>query len=274
MHYVDVQGARVPALGLGTWKLAGRDCTNAVAAAISMGYRHIDTAQAYGNEAEVGSAILSSGLSRDAFWLTTKVSINNLEYERVVKSTRESLKRLATDYVDLLMIHWPNPNVPLESTFAALTRLRDEGSIRYIGVSNFTASMVQWAVRTSGLFGLQIECHPWLPQKRLHSLAVDRNLLFTAYSPLARGEVVDVGVLAEIGRHYGKTPCQVALRWLLQKPNTAAIPKASSLEHLRESISVFDFELSPDEVHRIDALGDRETKRMVDPSFAPKWESR
>lgn len=273
MHYVDVQGARVPALGLGTWRLSGSSCRDIVSRAIELGYRHIDTAQAYGNEGEVGAGLRASGVDRDEVWLTTKVALSNMHFTDAVESAQDSVKRLGSEYVDLLLVHWPNPNVPFDETFAALEKLKEEGLVRHIGVSNFTLSMLESALSTTALLGIQVECHPLLPQRRLLSFAVGRDLLFTAYSPLARGNVVDEPTLCEIAQYHGKTAAQVALRWLLQRRNTAAIPKASSVDHLRENFEVFDFELSSDQVRRIDALGE-DSRRFVDPSFAPQWETR
>jgi len=272
MQYVDVQGARVPALGLGTWQLSGLECRRTVQAALELGYRHIDTAQTYANEGDIGIALQQSGIDRGELWLTTKVAPSNLRYADVVRSTRDSIRRLATDYVDLLLVHWPNPDVSMNETLAALQHLQEQGAVRYFGLSNFTVSMVEAALQSAPLFAIQVECHPFLPQKRMLSLAAGRELLFTAYSPLAQGELADDETLQEIGASHGKTPSQVALRWLLQRPNTAAIPKASSSEHLRENLQIFDFELSREQVARIDALGDH-PKRILDPPFAPQWET-
>lgn len=273
MQYVDVQGAHVPALGLGTWQLTGRRCRDVVGAAFELGYRHLDTAQTYSNEGEIGAELRRSGIPRSELWITTKIPARDLYAEDAVRSTHDSLKRLGVDFVDLLLIHWPNPDVPLEETIAALTRLVDEGATRYVGVSNFTTDMVH-RVRTSApLLAVQVECHPFLPQPELHAVAVDRNLLFTAYSPLARGKVTSDRTLQAIGGRHGKSAAQVALRWQLQRANTAVIPKAAHSDHLRENLAVFDFELSREEMLRIDAIGREQPVRMIDPPYAPDWGS-
>lgn len=272
MQYVDVQGARIPALGLGTWQLTGPHCRDVVQQALQMGYRHIDTAQSYANEGDVGAGIRLSGIERDDVWLTTKVSLEHMRHDDVIRSTRDSLRRLAVDYVDLLLIHWPSREIPLEQTLSALFELQNEGVAHHIGVSNFTSSMVEAALGVAPLLAIQVECHPFLPQHELVSFASDRDLLLTAYSPLARGEVTRDPVLRSIGARHEKGPGQVALRWLLQRPNIAAIPKASSLEHLRENLDVFDFELDETELVRIEELG-RVPRRLLDPPYAPVWES-
>lgn len=271
MQYVDVQGARVPALGLGTWQLAGRACRDTVAKALELGYRHIDTAQAYGNEAEIGSAVQAGGVPRGDLWLTTKIAVSNMTYDSAVRTAHDSLKRLAVDYVDLLLIHWPNPQVPTDESLKALDRLRQDGTARHIGLSNFTSSMLEDALQRVPLLGLQAECHPYLPQASLHRLATTHELLFTAYSPLARGEAAQDSTLREIGIKHGKSAVQVALRWLLQQPNTAAIPKASSPAHLSANLDIFDFVLDTTDLQRVEKLS-KPPKRMLYSPVAPNWE--
>lgn len=268
---VEIQGARVPVLGLGTWQLEGRSCLRAVEEALGLGYRHVDTAQMYGNEAEVGRALRASGVPREEVFLTTKVWRDNLDRGSVLRTTRESLQRLATDYVDLLLIHWPNPAVPLEETLGAFRELQEEGRTRHVGVSNFPPSLLRRALELAPVLCNQVEYHPFLGQRPLLDLARRHGILITAYSPLARGEVSRDPVLQEIGRQHGKTPSQVALRWLVQQERVAAIPKASSPEHLRANLEVFDFVLSDEEMRRIHAL-DR-GRRLIDPGIAPDWET-
>jgi 2,5-diketo-D-gluconate reductase B len=270
MRYLEIQGLRVPALGLGTWKLEGRTCLRAVEEALRLGYRHVDTAQLYGNEEEVGRALHGSGVPRKEIFLTTKVRMENLAFGDVLRTTDGSLRRLGTDYVDLLLVHWPNPEIPLEETLSALQQLQEEGRTLQIGVSNFPPSLLRQALEIVPIFCVQVEYHPFLSQQALLEIARRHDLMLTAYSPLARGEVVQDPILEEIARRHGKTPAQVTLRWLMQQDHVAAIPKASSPEHLRANLDVFDFVLSEEEMQRIFAL-DR-GRRLIDPGTAPNWE--
>jgi 2,5-diketo-D-gluconate reductase B len=265
----QIQGTQVPALGLGTWLLEGDDCRRATEEALRMGYRHVDTAQVYGNEDEVGQAVEASGVDRAELWLTTKLWNSRLEPDRVRTSFEDSLRKLRTEYVDLLLIHWPVRMDILPATLEAMLALRDEGKVRQIGVSNFTAPQVVEALRHAPVFCNQVEYHPYLGQERLRKLCRERDLLLTAYSPIARGKVLDDPLLLEIGRAHGKSPAQVSLRWLLDQPHVAAVPKATSSRHLAANLDVFDFSLTEDERARIDGLerGDR----LVDPEWAPDW---
>lgn len=267
---VEARGERIPSLGLGTWQLVGEECVTAVRDALELGYRHIDTAQAYENEEEVGRGLAASGVPRDEVFLTTKVWWENLGADQCLASIRESLAGLDTGYVDLLLIHWPNPRLVLEDVLRALDRVRENGVARHIGVSNFTPSMLRRALDTAPILGIQVEYHPYFGQARLLEIVEAENLLLTAYSPLARGSVNDDPTLREIAERHGKTPSQVTLRWLVQQERVAAIPKAASREHRRENFEIFDFELTADEMERIFALDRGE--RLIDPSFAPDWE--
>ena len=268
LRAVEIQGSTVPKLGFGTWEILGRDCEEAVADALQIGYRHIDTAQAYDNEAEVGKALAASGVPRQELWLTTKLW--RKEYRRVRDSAQESLERLQVGCIDLLLLHWPNDEVPLEETLGALAQIRDEGLIKHFGVSNFPAYMLREALKVAPIFADQVEFHPFLGQDELTELALEKDFMVTAYSPLARGKVPGDETLGGIGERHGKTAGQVALRWLLDKPNVATIPKASSHERRLENFEVFDFELSDDDRAQIDALP--KDGRILDPGFAPDWE--
>jgi 2,5-diketo-D-gluconate reductase B len=183
---------------------------------------------------------------------------------------RASLRKLRTDYVDLLLLHWPNPAVPVEETLGALRELQDEGAVRYLGVSNFTPSQVQEARRYADVFANQVEYHPYLSQERLLTQARELDYLLTAYSPVARGKVLDDPTLQEIGEAHGKTPGQVALRWLVQQDRVAAIPKAASAENRERNLRIFDFALSEEEMARVAALDRGE--RLVDPGDGRDWE--
>ena len=268
---IQVQGVAVPRLGFGTWQITGPECETAVRDALEIGYRHIDTAQAYDNEDEVGAALAGAGVERDEIFLTTKIFPGDFQPERLRAAAEQSLRALRTDYVDLLLLHWPDPEVALDRTLGALDELRDEGKARQIGVSNFPAGMLAHALEYAPVFCDQVEYHPFLGQERVLELAREHDLLVTAYSPLAKGRVSDEPVLVEIGEAHGKTPGQVALRWLLEQPQVSPIPKASSHERRLENRQVFDFELSDDERARIDALP--KDGRITNPAIAPDWDA-
>lgn len=270
MKYATIQGEPVPALGLGTWQLEGAPCRRAVEHALDLGYRHVDTAQAYQNEEAVGEGIRNAAVDRDQLFLTTKVQYDSLQPDAVRRTTEASLRKLQVEYVDLLLIHWPSEDVPLARTLAAFRALQEEGKTRHIGVSNFTPSLLQEALEHAPIFCNQVEYHPFLGQETLLEMARAHDFMLTAYSPLARGQVLQNHTLREIGEAHGKSPVQVTLRWLIQQAQVAAIPKAASPEHRAGNFDLFDFSLSDDEMDRIFRL-DRD-ERIIDPSFAPTWE--
>lgn len=241
-------------MGLGTYRLSGEECTRAVERALALGYRHIDTAQMYRNEDEVGRGLENSGVDREEVFLVTKVWPSDFSHDDVVRKTRESLRQLRTDHVNLLLMHWPSQDVPLEETLGAMTELKEEGRVKHIGVSNFPPQMVEKAARHTEVFCNQVEYHPYKAQDDLLEQAKEIDYLLTAYQPIARGEILDDETLREIGEAHGKTPAQVALRWLIQQEKVAAIPKATSEEHLRSNLDVFDFDLSNEEMGRIFGL--------------------
>jgi 2,5-diketo-D-gluconate reductase B len=251
MKQQTIKGEAVPSLGLGTYRLTGEECTKAVERALALGYRHIDTAQMYGNEAEVGRGIRNSRVDREEVFLVTKVWPSDFSHDRVIGTTRESLRKLRTNYIDLLLMHWPSQSVPLDETLGAMRELQEEGSIRHIGVSNFSPSMVKEATLYAGIFCNQVEYHPYKGQDKLLEQAKELDYLLTAYQPISRGEILDDATLRKIGEAHGKSPAQVALRWLIQQENVAAIPKARSEDHLKNNLDVFDFQLSDEEMRRI-----------------------
>ena len=268
-----VQGVKVPEIGIGTYRLYGRECKETVSEALSIGYRHIDTAQMYKNEKEVGDAIYSSPVAREDLFLTTKVWHTNLDHDDVLQSVEDSLRQLRTPYVDLLLIHWPNDQFSMQQTFEAMLTLRDQGKAMNVGISNFPLSLTKKVVEEHRIPILtnQVEYHPFLAQFDLLDYSYDNDFLVTAYSPLAQGKVMNHDELIEIGNEYGKTPAQISLRWLIEQENVVAIPKASSKEHLEENINIFDFELSDEHFTQIDELD--KSMRLVNPSFAPDWDS-
>ena len=271
LRALEIQGTTVPKLGFGTWEILGSDCEEAVTDALEIGYRHVDTAQAYDNEAEVGKALAASGVPRRELFLTTKLWRDEYAPDRVRPSAEGSLERLQVDCVDLLLLHWPNDDVPLEQTLGALVQLREEGLILHFGVSNFPAGMLGEAVELAPIFADQVEFHPYLGQQKLVDLAVEKDFMVTAYSPLARGKVPEDETLRAIGEAHGKTAGQVALRWLLDQPNVATIPKASSHERRVENFDVFDLELTDEDRAKIDALP--KDDRVIDPGWAPDWDA-
>ncbi len=254
MEYQKIKSQEIPSLGLGTWRLSGEECAKAVERALTLGYRHIDTARMYRNEDEVGRGIKDSGVDREDVFLVTKVWPSDFSHDDVVRSTHESLRKLGTDYVDLLLMHWPSQDVPLEETLGAMTDLKEQRSVRHVGVSNFPPRLVEEAAQHAEVFCNQVEYHPYKPQDELLEQAKKMDYLLVAYRPIARGDVLEDRTLREIGEAHGKTPAQVALRWLIQQEKVAAIPKATSEEHLRGNLDVFDFELSGEEMGRISGL--------------------
>jgi 2,5-diketo-D-gluconate reductase B len=252
-----VQGSEIPRIGLGTWQLRGREASEGVRDALEIGYRHIDTARMYGNEAEVGAAIAASGVDRGEVFLTTKVSPSDFEPARLKAAAEDSLRKLGTDHVDLLLLHWPNDAVPLERTLQALRELQEAGRIRQPGVSNFPAAMLARALEILPLLADQVEYHPLRGQDALLRVVGRRDLTLTAYSPLAKGRVTRHRELTEIGEAHGKSAAQVTLRWLIEQPHVTAVPKAASHERRLENLDVFDFELTDAERKRIAALRTR-----------------
>jgi 2,5-diketo-D-gluconate reductase B len=263
MQVIEANGARIPAIGLGTWELRGRACARIVEQALRLGYRHIDTAQMYNNERDVGEGIRASGVSRAEVFLTTKIWPTHFAPNDLVRSVKESLFKLRMTEVDLLLLHWPNPRVPLSETLGALVQVRQTGFAKHIGVSNFNVALMEQAVATSTepFACNQVEYHPFLDQTKVLEACRRLGLATVAYSPIARGRAKDDRTLASIGRAYRKTAAQVCLRWLVQQ-NVAAIPRTSKLERLDENLGVFDFELSEDDMAKIFAMGSREGRML------------
>jgi diketogulonate reductase-like aldo/keto reductase len=271
-QFVKANGAKIPAIGLGTWELRGRTCARLVEQALKLGYRHIDTAQIYENEREVGDGVRASGVKRDDVFVTTKVWTTHFAPNDLERSAKESLVRLRLPEVDLLLLHWPNPQVPLSETLGALAHAKKLGLARHIGVSNFTVALIEQAVAEcpEPLVCDQVEYHPYLDQTKVREACAQHGLALVAYSPVAKGKVKGDETLNRIGRAHGKTAAQICLRWLVQQ-NVCAIPRTSKIERLSENIEIFDFELSDAEMVRISRMGDAKT-RFTDFGFAPKWD--
>lgn len=274
MKIVEANGARIPAIGFGTFQMAGQNVTDMVKYALGIGYRHVDTAQMYENETEVGRGISESGVSREDVFLTTKISPNNFDPKDLVSSADESLRQLDTDYVDLLLLHWPNPDGDIAGTIEALNEVYSTGKAKSIGVSNYTTKLIQQAVEASDapLVTDQVEYHPFLDQSPVLDTLRKNGLSLTAYSPLARGKVLEDETISSIAAEKGKTNTQVTLRWLVQQEQVIAIPKASSEKRVEENFDIFDFELSGEEMGRISALANPEGRLINPGSLAPEWD--
>ena len=268
---IDVRGVRVPAVGFGTWLVTGQDATDGVRDALEIGYRQIDTARAYENEREIGRGIAESGVPRNEIFLTTKVPHTDARADDVERDAEESLEWLGVDQLDLLLLHWPNPDVPLKETLTAMDKVREDGRTRNIGISNFPAGLLEQALEIAPIFCNQVEYHPFLDQRRLLELARANDVLITAYSPLAHGKVPQDETLQRIGARYGKSAGQVAMRWLLDQPGVSAIPKASSRDRREENFDVFDFTLSDEDREAIDRLP--KDVRTANPPWAPDWDA-
>ncbi len=271
MQAIETHGFKIPLIGLGTWVLRGRDCTRVVTQAIRIGYRYIDTAQMYDNEAAVGEGVRTSGLRSEVI-VCTKVAPERLAPHDLERSVKESLSRLRLDAIDVLLIHWPNPRVPLAETLGAMAKLKHDGYVKQIGVSNFTVALVEEAVKatTEPLVCNQIECHPYLNQDKVIAACRKAGMAVVAYSPIARGSAKGDELLERIGKAYGKSAAQVCLRWLTQQ-DIAVIPRTSKVERLQENFALFDFHLSDAEMKEIATLA-RNDGRLVDWSWSPKWD--
>ncbi len=272
MHSIEANGACIPAIGLGTWDLRGKACARIVAHALKSGYRHVDTAQMYGNETEVAAGLRASGVARDDVFLTSKIWP---DHHRATDFARAAEERAGIfgGPLDLLLIHWPNAEVPLAETVGALVKARRDGLTRHIGVSNFNARLVNAAVALADapLVVNQVEYHPLIDQSKIIACCRGHGMAVTAYRPIARGSLGDEPVVLGIARRHGRSPSQIALRWLIQQPGIAAIPRSSRPEHVEENLAVDDFALSADEMAAITALTAR-NQRFVNAPFSPDWD--
>lgn len=274
MQYIEAQSEKVPALGYGTWQLRGKNCVRGVQKALEVGYRHIDTAQAYGNEEDVGQALEESGIERQEIFLTTKIWMDNFSPDKFNKSLNTSLNKLRTDYVNMLLLHWPDQNSDFDKTLEMLVEAKKAGKARLIGVSNYTVELMKRAQNTTSntLATNQVEFHPFIDQGPVLEWIKRHDMFLTGYSPLSRGDVLKNQTIQDIGNRYKKNPGQVALRWALQHEKVAVIPKAASEEHIKTNFDIFDFELTNEEMDAITGLA-REDGRKVDPDFAPDWDT-
>ena len=263
---------KVPKLGFGTWMLKGKQCVRAVEIALETGYKHIDTAQIYGNESEVGTAIQNSGIDRKNIFLVTKIWMDSLSAKKTLSSTEQSLKKLKTDHVDLLLIHWPTVRVPLEETLTAMKTLVQSKKTKFVGLSNFPVELINKSKQIfPDVLCNQVEYHPFLDQRAVLKTVKKHNMFLTAYSPLARNQVFKNRTIQKIAQTYSKTAGQVTLRWLIEQENVVAIPKSGKEEHIRSNFDIFDFQLKePDRLILGSLLS--QNKRLVDPDWAPDWD--
>jgi diketogulonate reductase-like aldo/keto reductase len=270
---VESHGAKIPAIGLGTWQLSAETCTRAVIAALECGYRHVDTAKMYGNEVEVGEGLKSAGVPRDEVFVTTKVWREDLHDGDLQRSAEGSLKRLGLDKLDLLLIHWPNRTIPVKESIKALCETRVRGLTRHIGVSNFPVALLEQAlaVASEPIVTNQCEYHPWLDQTKVLAACRKHGVSFTSYCPLGRGEGPRDPEIKKIAEGHNKTPSQVLLRWHIQQPDVIAIPRSGTPAHIAENIAIGDFELSEEEMDAISGMA-RKDGRIVDFDWAPDWD--
>ena len=273
MQTIDAHEMRMPKLGLGTYRLTGEACTTAVAGALGLGYRHIDTAEMYGNEEEVGRGIAQSGVGRGDIFLTTKVWWQHLAGDQMAETAETSLRKLGTDYVDLYLIHWPAPDMDLGDAMGKLIRIKERGLARSVGVANFPSALLHRAVSE---FGAPIACnqyeyHVLLGQRRMVEAAHAVGAASVAYCPLAQGRLAEQPALAEIGQKHGATAAQVALKWLLDQDGVAAIPKAGRPESQQANLDALGLALDDADRAAIAALP--KDSRCVNPGFAPAWDA-
>ena len=275
MHEVNANGAKIPAIGMGTWTLEGETARKLVATALEVGYRHIDTAAMYRNEAAVGQGLKDSGLARDDVFLTTKVWPSEAAADDFIASASASLDRLGVDHVDLILIHWPSKTVPFAETIEALNEVKAKGWTKAIGLSNFTIDQIEEAVAlsTTPLACNQIEYHPLLNQTRVIETCRKHGLAVTSYCPLARGgDLFSDPAITGPAARTGASPAQVVLRWHVQQDGVVAIPRTSNPDRLSENLNIGDFQLTDQEMAAISALRGA-GYRICDFEFSPEWDA-
>ena len=272
MQTITANGATIPVLGLGTWQLNGATGSRITEQALRLGYRHLDCALIYGNEREVGEGLHASGVKRNDIFITTKVPHTELAPPALERAVKQSLANLRVTEVDLLLIHWPNPQIPLAETMGAMCKMKQEGYARHIGISNFTVALIEQAVKLSSepIVTNQIEWHPYLDEGKVQAACRKHGIAVTAYCPIARGRAVGDEVLTRVGKKHGKSAGQVSLRWLIQK-GAIVIPRTSKVERLSENMTIFDFELSAADMAEVDAVA-KPAGRVVSVGWAPRWD--
>ncbi len=256
----------IPIVGFGTWKLTGDECYKSVEEALKVGYRHIDTADRYGNHTVIAQVIKDSKIPRKELFITTKVWHSDLHKQKVIDSAKRFLEELGTDYIDLLLIHWPNKDIPISETLQGFQTLKDQGLIKSIGVSNFTIHHLEDALQTGiEITNNQVEYHPSLNQRPLKDFCDKNNIIITAYSPMAQGYEIEIPQIKKLAQEYKKSPAQIILKWLINQ-NIIVIPKSTNPQRVKENIELFDWELSPEDIKTLDNLN--EDYRSANPPFS------
>ncbi len=276
MKYLDANGANIPAIGLGTFRLQGEQCTDMVQQALNHGYQHIDTAAFYDNEEAIGAGIRASGVPRENIFLTTKVWPSEVADGSFQKSVEASLSRLGLDYIDLLLIHWPPQNRDVRNWATLLSDAADRGWTRNIGVSNFTSHLLRDIIEASDrpIAVNQVENHPYIDQSKLRSVCAQNSVAFVAYCPLYKaGEVFNESAVQTCADKYGRDPAQITLRWHIQHDGAGAIPKTATPDRMKSNIDVFDFELSDDEMAAISNLTSKNSRLCDMDGISPQWDA-
>jgi len=273
MQTIDANGAKMPVIGLGTWQLNGDVGSRITEQALKLGYRHLDCALIYGNEKEVGVGLHASGVKREDVFITTKVPHTELAPAALERAVKQSLANLRVSDVNLLLIHWPNPQIPLAETLGAMAEMKKKGYTRHIGISNFTVALIEEAVKLSSepIATNQIEWHPYLDEEKVRAACAKHGIAVTAYCPIARGKVPGNETLERIGKAHGKSSSQVALRYLVQQ-GVIPIPRTATPAHLSANLALFDFTLTPAEMADIAKLA-KPDGRVVNPAHSPQWDA-
>jgi len=263
--------APIPRLGLGTWPMRGAACRAAVEGALALGYRHIDTAEMYGNEEPIGEALAAAAVPRQEIFLVTKAWMDRTRGDAIRSACEASLRRLRQTHVDLYLLHWPSPALDLPDALRALARIQADGLARHVGVANFPAGLMRQAVESGivRLAAVQVEHHLLLSQRRLHDYVAPLGIALTSYTPVAKGQVADLPEVRRIAAKHGATPAQVALAWLLAMPGVAAIPKSASAARQAENLAALGLRLDAGDLAALAALP--KDRRLVNPGFAPDW---
>ncbi|WP_282602571.1 aldo/keto reductase [Paracoccus sp. PARArs4] len=274
MTIQNIGPSAIPSLGLGTFRMDAGEAREITKAALAEGYRHIDTAQAYENEAEVGEGIRAADTPRDRIFVTTKILPRDFAAADFRKATEASLRALGTDHIDLLLLHWPSRDIPLSETLPVLDALIDEGKVRFGGVSNFTTAMLAEAqgIMRAPIATNQVEMHPFIDQTRLRSFMQDAGIPLTAYAPLAQGRVMQDDTMAAIAEAHGTSAAAIAVAWLLSKPGMIALPKTAQASRLAGNLRAAEIVLTADEIARIDALAGPDGRIVAPETLAPDWD--
>ncbi len=259
-------GLKMPALGFGTWQLKGDDAKNAVSYALEIGYRHVDTADAYGNHIEVGKGIKESGVSREQIFLTSKVFYDSLEPKQIIATGERALKELGVDYLDLFLLHWPNRSIPIADQLNAMQELKNRGFVKAIGVSNYTIHHLKDALETEIEFEVnQVEFHPSLNQKDLKQFCDDNHIIITAYSPIAQGQDLNLPEVVELAKKYKKSQSQIILNWLISI-GLVAIPRSAKKKHIKDNLGALDWEMQQADIEKLSGID--KGNRIVIPAWA------